>query len=910
MAVKRNRPKGPLCEKWSKTLKSYKDKSDIADTKNKLNIITQLMSGALIKTGDLNKRLKRYHELERKLNIDEHPYKELWILAKNCLIERKILNKNGTFNEKMELSQNEKVKKTISQKKPELKQGSNIEAIKKSISEAEEFFGYNGPHAQVQNKQAKALLIKIVQYSSWGIGGKEPLTKKLNQFNSNFSEFQEILKQHKTIGAKLQEINTDCQAIGESYGIKSDVSQTIILRLANINVIFGEGAERSLKIGDKRKVRKDTENKLKKSGAPLTFVKNSRKNVALSNFEYHKNDVRGLMPSKNWDVVIDETGSQFHANNNALHTDYNNGRVVAILIPENHSINGLGKWHAIDKELEEIDEVIQILIDNQVGVFGITVTQLPATPGERWSQCILTMIDWILRILPLNGNTNINFKVENRLSYKAGENWNTVTDDAKRRLAQTYPEKARHIECRIDIISKVGSKYNGYADAVAYSWGISYNNAPAIARLDETGWKEVCLFSINSNSLIKSWDWLHRGNKLDSGEWIDLLSMPGYNKINSLYYTILTNLGKEVQEDLQKWNIYLDETISDVNNKSINLNLLGKQVDWLDKYKQKDVSIPPVLRLVWLITKISYKNHSGELAFEWEDEFHELKSRILDENAALVCCADLNFAVNATNMYDFDLARNIIDFWYDIIMIVPGRRYYGQTRSFIGQLSAFKNNNKDAVKYFDAAIEVFNGLSDKKETYRESLQTNTYRAISLMDDSDVCNEDVITALENVIGPIPDAIQELSADSSPNKKYLNHLLVRWLVVRGDEVMKQSYIAMEPYWETSSGHPWALIQLYRGILIFSADKKKAIELANDGYRLANEDGQGPVVHLIGACCRAISSAWGDKWTDYDDYLKDIEEKIPLASDRVTTVRNYLQNPGDPLTLLEEVLPFNFH
>lgn len=67
---------------------------------------------------------------------------------------------------------------------------------------------------------------------------------------------------------------------------------------------------------------------------------------------------------------------------------------------------------------------------------------------------------------------------------------------------------------------------------------------------------------------------------------------------------------------------------------------------------------------------------------------------------------------------------------------------------------------------------------------------------------------------------------------------------------------------------------------------------------------------MVRLIGATIRAIAAGWGESWADAETVLKPLETALPLAQERVATLRRYLAAPGDPLELLRTVLPFNFH
>ena len=73
---------------------------------------------------------------------------------------------------------------------------------------------------------------------------------------------------------------------------------------------------------------------------------------------------------------------------------------------------------------------------------------------------------------------------------------------------------------------------------------------------------------------------------------------------------------------------------------------------------------------------------------------------LLEENAHLVCRAELNLAVNATNCFEFDSASRVIDRWRDLPIAVPGLRYWAQAQSSLGQHAVFRGDNAAAAPLF------------------------------------------------------------------------------------------------------------------------------------------------------------------------------------------------------------------
>ena len=372
----------------------------------------------------------------------------------------------------------------------------------------------------------------------------------------------------------------------------------------------------------------------------------------------------------------------------------------------------------------------------------------------------------------------------------------------------------------------------------------------------------------------------------------------------------MERLGQASQKDAALWQRYLSYAFGPLDSKRIDLRALGRQVEWLERWSPPGHALPPPLRLLWLTAKLARANHLGQPEQPWIDEMRTLGGRLLEENAHLVCRAELNLAVNATNCYDFDLASRLLDRWRRLPKAVPGLRFWAQVQSSLGQHAAFRGDHAAAVALFDQALAAFAELSNIEEGQREARQTQTYRAIALMDDPNRTDDEVRAAVEIVTGLLPDAVTRLAVSMADVDKYAHHLLLRWLAYRPDATLRIAYLAQQAYWRAEEGHPWPLIQFYRAVLLQPDDLTAACELALDGFRRATEREQGPLVTLIGACCRAGAAAWGKPWQDAETVLASVETALPLARKRVAVLRQFLAAPTEPLTLLRTVLPFNFH
>jgi hypothetical protein len=653
----------------------------------------------------------------------------------------------------------------------------------------------------------------------------------------------------------------------------------------------------------------------------------------------HPRDLRALDQQPAWQLLIDETGKAFGPEASRLSgNDRTLGRFVGLLLPSRDSDLAPLRpgWHAIDQTIDEIDRVIQAILDAPVGIIGITVKQLPEAPGERWAFGVIRLIDLVLRLMPLEAPTRLEVLIEQRKGdFQGRSQWPAVAAQARLRLAEAYPERARWIELDIRTIAKEDSSYNGYVDALAFiNSGASEHSRACLAA---SGLSGTCLLGGDAEFLGRMLEWMDRGRTLDGQDWTTLLAHDEAEQSASLVATLLDRLGHAAAHDPTLWQRYLDHVTGHFDSRNLDLPLLGRQVIWLDRWMPADQALPPIPRLLWLTAQLGRANHLGQTEQPWIDEMRALADRLMKEDAKLVCRAELNLAVTATNQYDFKQAGRALQRWNPPEIQTQGKlrglmqkllgtqpptsgtlaapeataglRYWGQVRSSLGQHAAFLDDPASAVRYFDEALESFQQLSDPEMARREMRQTQTYRAIALMDDATRDDTSVRAAVESVTGALPQALETLAGSVSSADKYAHHLALRWLVHRPDPAMIEPYLARREDWDMAVGHPWPLIQLYRSMLLHPQDPEAARELALDGAGIAFAEDSGPVVRLIGACCRTIVAEWGMPWKNAESVLDQLTRELPLAAPRIDLLRDALQTPREPLALLRAVLPFNF-
>lgn len=773
----------------------------------------------------------------------------------------------------------------------------------------------------------EAILREIQKMASFDGNHEDRLKQLTNELAQGYpgkeAEAERRMATGRDIHAQLQQI----QQAANSEGAHSQTAQARYRAFCKAFPYLRDKADKQLEYGEQARKRRQQEDKLKKSGQQLTTVQARQKpqtetrapHIAPSrqtitpmpDAPLHAQDIRGLKPAAAWRLVIDESGSHFAEDaRQGAQKKSQLGRWVGLLVPENaHRLPALESgWHAVDKGLAEIDRVVQAVLDADVGILGFTVEQLPVTTGERWAAGVLSLIDWVLRLLPVDGPTAIDVQIENRDVFSARMEWPALARDAVRRLAWGYPERAAKIKLDVRIIDKNGSPFNGYVDALAFTWGSP--TAPSKARLKASALLGTCFLQGDAEQIMRAWEWLDRGINLRPEDWSRLLAQPDAGVEGGLAATVLQRLGDACRKDTVLWRGFVDEARRHLDSKAISLSALGKQIDWLENCRPSDAETPPRLRLLWLTARLAHANHMGELEQDWEAEMRALGERLLDEDAPLVCWADLHLAVSATNRYDFERASSCLARWFDLPCSVPGLRYWAQAASSRGQHAAFLGAPEKANHFFTVALDAFARLSDERQRQTDSAQTATYRAIAAIDYSD--DDDAARqAVQAVIGPFDAAIAQLARSDRDADKYRHHLLLRWLVYRGGEGERAAYLAQRAHWLSAEGHPWPLIQLYRGLLLAKTDRDAACRLAQEAYVIATAEDQGPTVRLIGACCRAVAHSLGAPWPESGAVLKGLDQQLPAAGAHIERLRRYLVAANaDTLDMLREVLPFNFH
>lgn len=619
----------------------------------------------------------------------------------------------------------------------------------------------------------------------------------------------------------------------------------------------------------------------------------------------HPNDIRALRPGPGWTLLLDETGSDFGDDRSAKQP----GRFVGLLVPrESPALEPLPNgWHSVDcVDPREIDEVVQRLLDAPVGILGLPVSALPRTVGERWLDGMRALVDWVLRILPLDGPTRLEVFIEARPPFRPGMEPDAVRRDAQALLARAWPERAQLIDLCLATVPKDGHPLLSYVDALAFTWGST--SQASRERLRRSGLGGTCLLTLSPESLAAAWDTWDQPGGLAPSVWVELAGLPEARQPASLAGSILAAWAESCRSDAARWQSYLRETERQMGVSPVDLRLTGALVDWLEAARPPEKALPPAIRLVWLTIALARANHHGQTEVAWEEELRALAERLRVENAPLCCHADLHRAVARTHHFAFAQASAVLEPWRAIDPAVPGLGYWAEVRSSLGQHHAFRGEYPQAHERFEEALEAFARLSEAGRRDKNLEQTRCYRVLARMDDPAVDDHAARATLIEWLGDLSAAAGYLSTSELPDR-YLHHTLLRFLVFRGEPAIATAYLAHRKDWSDGEGHPWPLIHLYRGLLLRPLDPPAAREYAIRGANSALAPEQGPILRLIGACGRAIAHGWGAPWVQGRGEVATLRQQMPGAPDRLDTLAAYLEKPGDPLGLLRAVLPFSF-
>ena len=781
-----------------------------------------------------------------------------------------------------------------------------------------------------------SLLREIERLASWDTDSAMEFEGKCARFKEEFSRDVAVMESAMANGRLLRKLKDQAykmawkpsgrkklEALVESAGIPKWHGEKIIES-------FDAGLAAKARISDARQLKKKANGQVAKQDANRNETQHLQEklpglrpttDVQVVNIEAavgHPNSILNLKPARKWVIVSDDTGKCFGSE--AFTSPQQVGRYVFVLIPDCAKIPPLPLgWHAVDESMSSIVNAADSLKESGCGIIGISVRGLYQTNGNLWYSCIETLLDITLRLMPIEGPTEIELNVERR---GAADESSTgllqkMLDDAQYHLSLVNPEKAKSVRISGKIIAKDKNPYNGYADLVAFSWGCGKDVRQV---LSQYGWLGPCLIDDDPDVIRvfrRCLELIHIGGELSVDDWNVLVTSRQASAVGSLIGALLRAYGEEARQDAARWRKYLDYVLAHLDSKAIRMSLLMPQISWLKEHEPNSENLLPRARLLWLTAQLAASNHRGGTTFgsvDYAKEFTELSEQLKDEDAPLVCFAALHLAVEKTDSYEFEAARTMLAPWENEPIAVPGLRYHAQVLSSLGQHAAFLGDSNRALDFFKRAMAEFSRLSS--DWQRDFDQTCAYAVIAAMDTASPELERLMAMYlyggEWSEETMVDMAHQFAAvgEDEPDSKYAHAILLRYLVtLPADNPIRSTYLADAAKWKWSEdGHPWELIAFYRALLLTGDDSVRSDWLKR-GYELCL--GGGPTLQAIAAVIGA--ARLGHDGFGREEYLQkvdEVESLLPnIGADRIAALRSQVDDPLSPIELAAMVLPFNF-
>lgn len=331
----------------------------------------------------------------------------------------------------------------------------------------------------------------------------------------------------------------------------------------------------------------------------------------------------------------------------------------------------------------------------------------------------------------------------------------------------------------------------------------------------------------------------------------------------------------------------------------------------------------PRMRLLWHLLALQDANHDGdpERMHQSASAYAADRAVLRDVDRELCAYADLNLAVHYADRFEFSQAEVTISEWVDDPLFPAlSRRQQGRMYSTLGQYRAMHYDAPAAEDCFAKALAAFQQATiTAEERANEQDQTRIYRAINALDGE---LPGALEHTETVLGPLADAARTLASDGSVKNQYRHHLLLRALFQCDEQAAaaRTAYLDQHAQWQDGAPqHPWPLIHLYRGLLLWSREEADEETLAaaqswfDRAILITTMETHGATVKLIGAMIATVAACCFDDNSYVDNARKLLDEaRVLPAADFVIDELTEILTAPEP-TAIERALtalPFNYH
>ncbi len=617
----------------------------------------------------------------------------------------------------------------------------------------------------------------------------------------------------------------------------------------------------------------------------------------------------GVAPRQGWTLWIDESGENFES---AVPGETGRrGRMVALLVPADTALQPLGaKFHAAALKGENTDPLLNSLLAEECGVFGLSVDSVDGSSREGWYALLHKVVRWVLRLLPCpeeQGKTvALDISIEERSDFGANLNPFLLKKEFSLLLGREKGDRSSRIVLRNVKFAGKNSGLLGWVDLLANYWGSTSSAKRKLLKLH--GLLGTCLFSGEAD-LLEACETAMQGGLVSGQQWRLLMERPDAADKGSPVFLALEELKKTCVARPEAWENYVKATSSYLSEKKYDLDVLARQVTWLRG--ADNVPLPPDVRFFAKLTELAQFNHEGIIVSPELDAAKAVVEMLADRMALVYPQADLHaalrLAVCDANAFDFEKASARLDPWN------PARsgkelrgEMAGKVFSSLGQYEAFQERFESASICFELALKEFAGLAvvDPALSRRQTAQTAAYAAVNAMDAPGCTREKAAVATSRALGlPIMEAMFDsgVSAD-----RFRQYLLLRYLVFWGSEEERNACLRASDTWldrdRGRRGHPWPLIWYYRSLLVKDVDLRSKLE--KQLLRCRGES--GITVDFICLVLEVSLGLTDPRSPEAAVVLDEVERLMPAATSRVEKVRT--SSPGQA-DLVRRVLSFNY-
>jgi hypothetical protein len=780
-----------------------------------------------------------------------------------------------------------------------------------------------------QEKQLKAHLFDLQKAISWGnLKEAEKARKRVFRMTSLYpkKELEEKIKRYESLGQNFKRVSTDFETLMHKEGILGKKTITFWKKLPNSNTRwFINPAKKKIKhelefqLGRLLRVHSPQSSRITAFihraqsaygtlAAQLPGMRDAHL-IRLPDVDPgvdHR--IPALLPCTGWTLYIDETGSRFGDKKGK------EGRVVGVLFPDNTTLSPLPTgFHAVSAPPAKVLLRFNQLLQTPCGILGLGVDDLHQMTQEHWLGCVLEVVNWVWRLLPLPGEETpviLNVLIENKGTYDASKDLEWLQTGLAIAWDKESPQRNSLIQLgKLDFVPK-DTGLLGWVDLVAYAWGASIQEI-------KTGIKQSrligsCLLE-GVRELLPIWAKAINGKVIEAQEWQRLTEEKDADRPGSVTLLALENLKKTCRQTPENWQRYVDGMNAYLAAKEYDLSVVETQANWLAG--MEGINMNHEMRFFWKIAELARYNHTGEISTpplqDTKAEVVDLSEKVGQLLPHARCHAMLRVAVSDANAFDFKRAEDRLAPWNPAAggTLMGSAIWDGKILSSLGQYAAFQGYPKKGLPLFDQALGQFKRLKsvDPLEYGRQHSQTATYAAIAAMDAEGISPDDLITRMEQALGmPLLKAVERLGGDASPGNRYLHHLLVRYLAMHGSEKLHNEYLRTSSTWlipeiGAGAGHPWPLIQYYRWELT------KHPELIDSIFDFCLGREQGATVKLIGIAIGIASRMLSPTNGTIRGILHDLQVEMPMAEDRIAILLQ--PNSLSGIELLKRVLPFNY-